>query len=187
MKRPWRQGSLDGLCGVYALINGVRFIEPKINEDDSLLLFSSLIEGMGEVGLLLRSVWRGLTARELIRLLPRLREIVQLRFDLDLTWERPFRRERVRTDTYVEWLRAALEPNGEKVVLLSWSCGGAYWHWSAAHRVSRHRIHILDSGPDPLKLIAISHCSVSRTSRAPYMIEPGDTIRLLAEPALSRR
>ena len=176
MKRPWQQGHLDGLCGVYALINGVRYIEPRIDEEASLLLFSHLIDGMGEAGLLFRSLWRGLTARELIRLLPRLRAFVRDQFDVDLAWERPFRGRQIRIDKYVEWVRGTLKPNGRTVVLFSWSGGAPYRHWSVAYRVTRRCICILDSGPDPLTLLAIAHCSASRKSRAWYVIEPRDTI-----------
>ena len=176
MKRPWQQGHLDGLCGVYALINGMRFFEPTIDEEMSLLLFSRLIDGMGEVGLLPRSLWRGLTASDVCRLLPHLHEFMRMRFGFDLMWERPFRDRNIRTHTFVQRLRSLLMLERRAVALLAWSDGGACRHWSTAHRVSRQRIYILDSGPDILTQLAISHCSVSRRSRARYIIEPRNTI-----------
>jgi hypothetical protein len=32
--KPYQQGRLDGLCGVYALINALRLLCPRLDEND---------------------------------------------------------------------------------------------------------------------------------------------------------
>src|SRR4051812_46413989 len=40
---PYRQGRLDGLCGVYALINALRLLCPRLDEDACERVFYALI------------------------------------------------------------------------------------------------------------------------------------------------
>src|SRR3954453_3189414 len=42
--RPYRQGRLDGLCGIYALINALRLLCPRLNEDACEAVFCALIK-----------------------------------------------------------------------------------------------------------------------------------------------
>lgn len=44
--RPYRQGDLDSLCGIYAVINGIKFAvrqHQKLTEAHALSLFEALI------------------------------------------------------------------------------------------------------------------------------------------------
>jgi len=40
--KPYRQGALDGLCGVYSIINAVRIVN-GIDDEDSEDLFQAII------------------------------------------------------------------------------------------------------------------------------------------------
>ncbi len=41
--RPYRQGRLDGLCGIYALINALRLLCPKLDEDTCERAFCGIV------------------------------------------------------------------------------------------------------------------------------------------------
>ena len=41
--QPYRQGRLDGMCGVYALINALRLLCPRLDEDACERAFCALI------------------------------------------------------------------------------------------------------------------------------------------------
>jgi hypothetical protein len=41
--KPYRQGRLDGLCGLYTLINALRLLCPKVDEDACERVFCALI------------------------------------------------------------------------------------------------------------------------------------------------
>jgi hypothetical protein len=67
--KPYRQGRLDGLCGLYALINALRLLCPRLDEDDCERAFCALIRDLERQGCsLLNVIHRGLTQRELFRL-----------------------------------------------------------------------------------------------------------------------
>ena len=42
--KPMRQGDLDGLCGVYAIVNAIRWLCPNMSEAQSENLFAALIQ-----------------------------------------------------------------------------------------------------------------------------------------------
>jgi hypothetical protein len=68
--KPYRQGRLDGLCGLYALVNALRLLCPKLDEDDCERAFCALIRALEQQGCsLLNVIHRGLTRRELFRLI----------------------------------------------------------------------------------------------------------------------
>src|SRR5688572_29539520 len=68
--KPYRQGRLDGLCGVYSLINALRLLCPRLGEDDCERAFCVLIRALErQERSLLSIIHRGLTRRELFRLL----------------------------------------------------------------------------------------------------------------------
>ena len=40
--RPYRQGRFDGLCGIYALVNALRLLCPRLDEDTCEEVFCAL-------------------------------------------------------------------------------------------------------------------------------------------------
>ena len=42
--RPYRQGQLDGLCGIYALVNALRLLCPRLDEEACEAVFCALIK-----------------------------------------------------------------------------------------------------------------------------------------------
>src|SRR3954470_7900897 len=68
--RPYRQGRLDSLCGLYALINALRLLCPRLDEDDCERAFRVLLRSLDRQGCsLLNVIHRGLIRRELFQLL----------------------------------------------------------------------------------------------------------------------
>src|SRR4051794_35479936 len=67
---PYRQGRLDGLCGVYALINALRLLCPRLDEDACERAFCALIRARArQTSSPLTVISGGLSQRELLRLL----------------------------------------------------------------------------------------------------------------------
>ena len=68
--KPMRQGDLDGLCGVYSIINAIRWLCPALSEQRAQELFNVLID-MREKRPMRRPlafIYRGLTRAGLSRL-----------------------------------------------------------------------------------------------------------------------
>ena len=47
--KPYRQGDLDGLCGIYAIINAVSFLCPEMDRETARDLFRVLNERLRRV------------------------------------------------------------------------------------------------------------------------------------------
>jgi hypothetical protein len=68
--KPYRQGRLDGLCGVYALINTLRLLCPKADEDACERAFCALIRARArQAASRLVVIHGGLSRRELLKLI----------------------------------------------------------------------------------------------------------------------
>ncbi len=68
--KPYQQGRLDGLCGVYALVNTLRLLCPKVDEDTCERTFCTLIRArMRQAASPLTVISGGLSRRELMQLL----------------------------------------------------------------------------------------------------------------------
>src|SRR3954467_14554555 len=67
---PYRQGRLDGLCGVYALINALRLLCPRLDEDACERVFCALIQARArQTARPLTVISGGLSRPELLRLI----------------------------------------------------------------------------------------------------------------------
>ena len=63
--KPLRQGGLDSLCGVYAIVNAVRLAlapEDRLTRDDALALYATLTEELARLGDLHDAVTDGIEA-----------------------------------------------------------------------------------------------------------------------------
>src|SRR4051812_18191661 len=68
--RAYRQGRLDGLCGVYALINALRLLCPRLDEDACERVFYALIRARArQTSSPLAVISGGLSRRELLKLI----------------------------------------------------------------------------------------------------------------------
>lgn len=47
MRKPLRQGEMDGLCGIYALVNAIRHLAGRrLSKEDEDNLFKELVRGI---------------------------------------------------------------------------------------------------------------------------------------------
>ena len=68
--KPYRQGRLDALCGVYALINALRLLCPRLDEDACERVFCALIRARArQAASPLTVISCGLSRREMLRLI----------------------------------------------------------------------------------------------------------------------
>src|SRR3954470_1220749 len=87
--KPYRQGRLDGLCGLYALVNALRLLYPRLNEDACEAAFCALIRARTrQTASPLAVISAGLSRRELLQLLGPWRRFVRKELGIKLTVER---------------------------------------------------------------------------------------------------
>jgi hypothetical protein len=170
--RPWPlvQGELDGLCGIYSIINSLiwglyslqitghrpRQQSRPLGERETEELFLSLITRLTrKYGT--RSVVSGIHSLELARLLRHSAVWLSAKRDLRLTFMRPFyRRRRVTMGQVCQALSNHLTGAGAAAIIgLEWPSR----HWTVVIGVTPTRLYLLDSSDEP------PHSSLRRRPR----------------------
>src|SRR3954451_21256908 len=83
--KPYRQGQLDGLCGVYALINSLRLLCPRLDEDACERVFCALIKARARQRCSpLAIISGGLSRHELVQLIEPWQRFVAKRLGIRL-------------------------------------------------------------------------------------------------------
>jgi hypothetical protein len=158
-RRPLRQGDLDRLCGVYAVVNALRFLCPELTGSGCGVLFRHLMAGLAEpkqkrtvlvADGLRRRTLHGLVEHGLSRARKDLR--------VDLVARLLPRAERT-TDRFDRLWAALAKAVGESCVAII-ELGGTQRHWTVVVRVGRKNLYFFDS------------VAITRVSRAYCGIDP---------------
>lgn len=153
--RPLRQGDLDGLCGVYAVINAMRALVPTMPMVAAEALFEELMNALRKHDDGRRPMTAaGITRRHLIELLARAIEFIERRYGVETKRRRPALPRRSQKSTAALWraLARSLSPACVAIIGL----GGYRNHWSLVTAVSPRVMRLCDS--DGMKLLRRSQC-----------------------------
>jgi hypothetical protein len=171
--RPLRQGELDGLCGVYSVINAVRLLCPEINQADLPALFRTLIRTLSRRRIRLTdAVALGLEIRTVRALANSACDYINDELQIRLKARRPHKPRRAyRLNRFWHWLQAELSKGNILIVGVS----GKLAHWTVVYRITDKSAHLADS--DGLKTLLRSRCTL-RATRSLYQLRPEDVIIL---------
>ena len=181
--KPYQQGQLDGLCGVYAIINAVRLAlgdrGGQFAQEDWQELFSALLVEADEIVGTATIVSGGIDTRPLTKLLKLAVCHMADEHEVTLTVSRPFTsRERTSLHEVVERL-AELTREPHAAVLLS--LAGHMDHWSVLRKVGRRSLKLFDS--DGHVLVRIAECRMSyerrRNGAREHIIHPPAVFRVV--------
>jgi hypothetical protein len=140
--RPYRQGDLDGLCGVYCTINAIRLaILPHQRLDTRACerLFDRLIRELAGRDRLRRSIAGGLSRKDVAHLLARAARWLDPQYGLRLIVERPPRIGR-RLAGLLAQLRLADHLTKAGVAIVS-----THNHWTVVRGLVDQRLIVFDS------------------------------------------
>jgi len=167
--RPLRQGELDGLCGVYAIVNAIRWLCPSISEYQSKALFAVIIDAREQRPMRrpLTFIHRGLTRAGLTRMVDT--AIVwaanELGVIVEAEWLAPPQRRR---DPLAKvWLRLERKVGEAAVAIVGLS--QASDHWTVAVEATPRQLTLLDS--DGMALLRRDRCRPRRNSGAHYDLQ----------------
>lgn len=176
---PYRQGDLDGLCGLYAVVNAMRLstksqrVHRSIWRDifAELVILADLHVGISH------ALTCGIDRTSLIAILEGATRALAERHGLQLFVRRPLRRLSKLSlgDTLGEFNRLLSEPNAA----LLFSLAGAMDHWTVLHSLYRDRLVLWDSAG--LHWISASNCRMGNepVARAgEYVLRRGDVMLL---------
>ena len=168
--RAFRQGDLDGLCGVYAVVNALRYLF-GLREDHCRALFAALIKALHRR---CRRPHHPILWGMSFSTLKRLIEAAQTCQVLDgaQTFQaRPLRLSRDQRNLPRLWsgLRQEVTPTCVAIVGLA----GITNHWCVVSRVTPKTLWLLDSSGQTR--IYRSRCTV-RSSRTRYCLEASEIL-----------
>lgn len=159
--KPFKQGALDGLCGVYSIINSTKIIN-DLNFEDSQNLFEDIISYLDRAKNLSKIITEGLNINVI-------GEVMNNVESLNLNREMPFRGyAETSLDEFWSSMQDFLGVSNRTILL---GLGGVYDHWSVVTEVSDKRITFFDS--DGIKYINRSNCTTQTpTTNRKHQIFP---------------
>lgn len=159
--RPYRQGELDALCGVYSIINAIRVLCPELRRAAAADLFDHLIRSMQKAGVNAAIAVGGGILREELTGLARLAvRYMARRHNVAITVNPLARPRPSRRDLAGLWcdLQVCLKPSCVAVIELD----GRHEHWTVAVGATAQRLVLFDS--DGLHWLGRRHCVVGAAS-----------------------
>lgn len=164
---PYAQGELDGLCGVYAIVNAVEASVTGWNKQNADGLFKHLVTRLSGEGRLHMAMADGIGVRELCRLIDYAGAYLADEYGLSLKRRNAFAR-RVPLSSYWQRIQEHLQGRGQTAIIGLW---GKYEHWSCAHSITGRTVHLSDSGWYPIRRIYRANCTTAQPNeRRPHEV-----------------
>ena len=172
-----RQGDLDGLCGVYSIVNAARLLAPRLSEKGTKQLFASLMQAVRRLDRGPKAIaHNGLERDQLGKLIEGMQAHMAKKYGVAIAARHvpPDLRRAWSIATLWRWLERAL-PNGAAVIL---GLHGRHDHWTLAVAITPGQISLYDS--DRLRVLRRSQCAVSgsRHNRHLNIIKAADVVLL---------
>ena len=145
VRKPYRQGDLDGLCGVYSIVNAVRALCPELDQEAAEWLFAHLLESLNGSGVDLSiAVACGIGRSELGRLIRAALAYIAEELEIKLTVKRLPKPLRLTTNLGTLWnaFETTLSPTCVAIIGIA----GIHSHWTIAAQVTTKQVRLYDSG-----------------------------------------
>ncbi len=160
--RPYQQGDLDGLCGVYSVVNAVRALCPEVDADTAEHLFDLLMQKLlRTAGNPTTVVTWGIGRLMLRSLVDEAIAYMLDDFDIRLTARRLPKALRYQGSRDQLWraLSEVVSPSCVAILGLA----GKHSHWTVASTVTPLSIRLFDS--DRLRALPRARCTVRKTAK----------------------
>ena len=167
--QPYRQGRLDGLCGVYALINALRLLCPRLDEDACERAFCALIRARArQTTSPVAVISGGLSRRELLRLLGPWQRFAAKELGVALSVS-PLKVSEPSLRGIWRGLRRVLD--GQSIAILG--LDGAERHWTVVYAATERTLRVADSDARGRKLgaRAFAHSGEGLAAMAAWILE----------------
>ena len=194
MRKVKHQGEMDGLCGIYALVNAITCLAgQKLSEKDGTDLFKELIRSIYKRNNRKRTkkpttsiefIWDGANTQDISYMLKETMKFLESK-NLHLEWKKPLMGQSKPNNVDQYWKRlqeAFNDAGGQKkcvaIIDYNWQIDGNKedGHWTCVTKVTDNVLFLQDSVMRPgtkLKKIYRSRCTLGPpTSRRPYRLFP---------------
>jgi len=151
MAKPYQQGDLDGLCGVYALVNAVDYLCGPLSRRKAIQLFEQILTHLEAKAPLASRCTNGIVINEIAGIL---KTVICQHYPIQRY--KPFHRQPwVNKSRYIKTLREFLQqPN--TIVLLALE--GYHSHWTLVHQITDKTLMTYDSSE--IHYVLINNCSM---------------------------
>jgi hypothetical protein len=152
---PYEQGYLDGLCGLYSVINAVRLVCKNTTEDECMILLKKIIKCLEKRKRISNIIIEGINEDE-IRFI--LKNVIEPLYPIK--WETPYRKQKGLTvHDFWKGVSTFLKEGKRRAVIVSMET--KRWdHWSVVHRVTENQMSFFDSSD--LKRINRKRCTTGK-------------------------
>jgi hypothetical protein len=151
MLKPFQQGRLDGLCGVYALINAVHMLCGPLSKRHAQSLLRDILSFLESRGPLAVRCVEGIVIHDVAAIL---KHVICVRYPI--VRSKPFhRRPNVDKAIYLQTLAEFL--TAERTIVFS-GIDGQYSHWTLIHKITEQTLQLYDS--DGMRFLLKSRCSM---------------------------
>jgi hypothetical protein len=169
------QGSLDGLCGIYAIINACnRMIEGRLDYRTRSNLFCKLTSLLDDGRPIGEIVHDGIDFEKLGELIDVAGRALALDYKIAIKRSVPWETKKGRLNDFWRDLRKHVNPSKGRVALLG--IEGKHSHWTVVTRVTDKSLGLADSSE--LKRLDKSNCSL--TTKKVHQLYPTQTYFLTA-------
>jgi hypothetical protein len=163
---PYEQGYLDGLCGIYSIINATRLIVNDMREEEAMKLFSKCMRHVEKRKSLGKVSTEGVNEKDIWSIL---KKVVIV--DYGVKVERPFYNagELSVYDYFLE-LSEYFGKDGKRSAMIcvereDWD------HWTVIRSLTMKHLKLFDSSM--MKTINTSRCVTDKpTKKKPYLVNP---------------
>lgn len=167
---PYEQGYLDGLCGIYSIINAVRLLA-KIDEEEATHLFKNILRHVERSKKLSHIFTEGISPSDMNDIL---RCIVSRKYPID--WQRPyFRAQRPTVDDFWDRISDFIKEDTHRAVIV-WIEYRDWDHWSVILALTAARMTFFDSAG--FKVIARGNSQTAKGRSKSYFLKPSNTFFL---------
>ena len=155
--QPYLQGQLDGLCGVYSIVNAIRVLCPELRNDVFEYLFDHLIRVLPKAGVDVSvTVTGGIGQRVFTALLKEALAEMAAEYDINLASRRlP---KKFRRATKLGGLFRKLEGTLSPTCVAVLGMDGRHNHWTVAVTATLQSIKLFDSSK--MSVLRRSGCKV---------------------------
>jgi hypothetical protein len=169
--KPLRQGKLDSLCGIYAVINALQWCV-LFNDAHRRELFSIMVKKLEGERYLSKALTGGTYKKHVNRMLDSTVPFIQKHWKKEVVAERVFTSPPSDIRAYWKGIQDFMEEEDayKRVVLIG--LDGKHRHWTCIKHASAKRFTLYDSGE--LKHIDRKRCTLGATVSKPHLLDANE-------------
>jgi hypothetical protein len=168
-RSAYLQGDMDGLCGVYSVVNAAKLVHEDFRGDKAYELFSKCLKEIEKRKPLSRIFEGGMKARDLKALL---REVLAKHYKIKI--RRPFKASGIKLRQFLREIQEFIEEDSNRAVIVCFGAGWEMIHWSVIKSTGRIQVSFCDSaGWNRISRRRLT--TRKATSRKPFLFETKET------------